>query len=177
VRRVRCFYEDDPGEQVKNFGPHALTLATIADRTGTPQWTLASQVEAVPKKGVAKLLKAVALEQPHDGLRVLALVDDDRIRTQLGLAADATDEVVMARLSAEVPGVTFVRLVRNVDDLVRHTSVALGLSAPTGKSTPRERDRVLNAAAAGARSVRDVVTGSMPSWASWVSAVEVALTA
>jgi hypothetical protein len=175
VKRVLCFYEDDPGEQVRNFGPHALALETVADRTRQERWSLQQRVEGIPKKGISKLLKAVSLEQPHAQLAVLALVDEDRIRTELGLPPTEEQAVVQSALESRAPGVRFVLLIKNVDDLVRAAAVAAGRAAPTGKPTPRERDRILNQAASAGPGVRAQIASALPSWDTWLKAVEAAL--
>jgi hypothetical protein len=175
VKRVLCFYEDDPGEQVRNFGPHALTLETVADRTSQHRWTLQQRIEGIPKKGVSKLLKAVSLEQPHAQLAVLALVDEDRIRTELGLPPTEEQAVVQSALESRGLGVRFVLLIKNVEDLVRVAAVATGRPPPAGKPTPSERDRILNHAASAPPPVRAQIALALPSWDSWLKAVEAAL--
>lgn len=175
MRRVRCFYEDDPGEQVRNFGPHALALETLADRSGIDRWTLQARVEGIPKKGLTKVLKAVSLEEPHPHLAVLALLDEDRVRTGLGLDAASPPAAVVSALSTRALGVVFVLLIKNIEDLVLAAARATGVEPPTGKPGPRVRDRVLNNAASAGPAVRAQVATALPSWNDWLKAVEAAL--
>lgn len=158
---ITCFYEDDPGVQLANFGPHQLALATIADRVGIDRWTLRNRFNPVPKKGVTKLLAAASLLERGS----FALVDDARIRTEIGLQQSDSAAKVLAELKRRAPLTDFVLLGRNIDDLVRAAAVSLSRHVSAGKLELTERDAVLNAAADATPETRAKIVGAIPSWA------------
>lgn len=171
--KVIAIYEDSPGEQVVNFGPHSLALATVGDRLNVTRWHL-RPIQGMPMKGAPKALERA---QAFAGVKatVLLLLDEDRIRDQLQLAGDATDAVVRARLTALCPGIVVMLLVRNVEDLVAEASRALHRPMPETKPTPAERDAVLNALADSPNpSARAQVTTVLPSWGQWIAELEAA---
>lgn len=171
--KVIAMYEDSPGEQVANFGPHSLALATLADRLSVTRWHL-KPIQGMPMKGATKALERA---QALAGVKatVLLLLDEDRIRDQLQLPGDAPDAVVRARLTELCPGIVIVLLVRNVEDLVAQASRALHRPVPETKPTPAERDAVLNALADSPnRTERAQVTTALRSWGQWIDELEAA---
>jgi len=81
-------YEDEArGGETKEFGPHNLIVACVADRCGRTIWDLKQQIDGRPMKGCSKVIKEsgnVELIAP-DCHPVVMLLDDDQIRRQLGL--------------------------------------------------------------------------------------------
>ena len=70
MARVVVLYEDAlaPGTQPRDYGPHALLLWCLVDRTGQAFWDLAKRVE-----GNARKIESipVALIDLGDGLRLV----------------------------------------------------------------------------------------------------------
>ena len=48
-------YEDSRADGARNFGPHSLVVACVADRVGIERYQLKSRLLGVPKNGAAKV--------------------------------------------------------------------------------------------------------------------------
>jgi hypothetical protein len=129
-RAIPIFYEDDRGG-VKEFGPHELLVACIADTCGQDWWAIRARFEPIPKKGDANLLKACRDDVPDmpDSL-IFALFDADKLHRRLFESSRPSVEELLAELRCRCP-----------DDrlhmfLLRSTSVFGG-----SRSSPARRSR------------------------------------
>ncbi len=159
MRTVTVIYEDSGarGVLVRDFGPHALLLACLAEDLATDPHALARQVVAHPANGNDKALRKLADDRLFP---VVALVDDDKIRRLLELAADACKRDVLLQVESTYgrplgPDVVLVLLHRNIESIVEAACVALG--EPTPPKSPEARDRVLRKAAAADKAVRAAI--------------------
>ena len=59
TRLATILYEDQRGE-TKEFGPHALVVACVADRTQQDFWELRLRLDGRPMKGNAKVVQQAA---------------------------------------------------------------------------------------------------------------------
>jgi hypothetical protein len=165
---ITVLYEDQLAAKPTNYGPHILLLACVADRGGGDAWSLRNRVRGIPKKGDAKL--RAALRDDGELLRssgyLVAMFDEDRVRTCYGLPHDACKQTILDRIASEATGgPTLVLLERNMEDLVNASCVALQHAIPAKKPTPEERDRILLRAANEGRAARDAILHAVPSFA------------
>ncbi len=172
-RRVQVLYEDERAEEEKNYGPHMLLLACVADRVGGDRWALRHSIDAIPKKGDGNLEKALDEEGATlggDG-PVVAMFDNDKVRLCYGLAGGACKRDVLQTIRAQAKGTpTIVLLEENMEDLVGACCVALNRPTPRTKPKPLERDGILHAAAADA-TARAKILAAVPSFERLVLAV------
>lgn len=171
-RKVIALYEDSRGEQIVNFGPHSLALASVADRLGVPgRWALKG-IEGNPKSGATKAIAAAAvLAETHPF--VLLLLDEDRVREQLSLSGQTPEADVLATLASRCPRVRSCLLYRNTEELVQQAAGALGVAAPAVKDR-HHRDALLNRLADSHRHARERLLDVLPSWKQWVDLLEAA---
>lgn len=139
---VTVLYEDQRARN-GDFALHRLLVALAADVPDAPElWEIAHGTEAVPKKGVSKLLRAV--ETDADRLvgagGVVAVIDDDKIRHALGLPLNATQTDVRAKVleRSASPELRVCFLNRNLESV-------LDLAVECGvKVDPETRRRAIN---------------------------------
>jgi hypothetical protein len=166
---ITVLYEDALGAATRNFGPHQLVLACVADALGDGRdhWTLRSEVKAVPKKGAPKVRVALRDEPWWMAGPLLAVFDGDRVRELYGLEASACRSELLSMILAESrDDPTIVLLERNMEDVTSACRRALGRPVPMAKPTPAERDAICHAAAAAAEPlVRSVILSAVPSLA------------
>lgn len=164
---MTVLYEDQIAVQPTSYGPHMLVLACVADRVGGDPWALRARVVGIAKKGDSKLRAALR----DDGGRLaktgplVALFDDDRVRTCFGVPKGSCKRVVLDMIAKEASGrPTIVLLERNMEDVIAACAQALGQPAPSGKPRPAERDAILLRAAAAEVSVRASIVRAVPSF-------------
>lgn len=173
--RVTLCYEDQLGA-VTGFGPHRLVVSHVADRE------IAERIEVEralrdfrPMKGNTKLLRACredAADITRGGQPLVAVFDDDEVRTLVQLPRSAPDEQVIARIrqGCTAPERVYPVLLRDNTETVlrdilrcdRTIPVALGQQAL--KKNLNARDLVFRAAAREPnRHVRECILRSNPS--------------
>jgi hypothetical protein len=194
---VTILYEDEAGDgALRDFGPHELLLALIADETGRRIDDLKREVDAHPAKGASKLLVKCA-EEVGDNISsdchpVVAIFDVDRVRglrhrhhLRDGIPKRSTDAGIAAILEALCPKRDKLRVVllnRNVESILR----AISEVWPDDRSTHEpqyerairhksrnDRDLILHrfAEAPGARELRRTVMGRVSGLAALRDAV------
>lgn len=180
LRPVTVLYEDQRGTEVREFGPHALLTAIVADGLGVDIGNLKNVLRAIPKKGVSKVLSEVKLNHSRltqDGRWLVVLIDDDRVREHLGLQSHTSEALVVQAIlaAANAPTrVAVVLIVRNTESVVNAAAACMGLAAPVQKGIA-ERDAVLGAAAfRGGPQVLHCIRESVPSFADACDRVTVA---
>lgn len=159
MKPVTIIYEDSTarGGLVRDFGPHALVLACLADDLTIDRHSLGRIVLAHPANGNDKALTKLADDRLFP---VVALIDDDKIRRHLTLPARACKRDVLQgvvdrygrSLGAEV---NLVLLHENIETVVEAASRALGEPAPP--KSPEGRDTILRRAATADRSMRTAI--------------------
>jgi hypothetical protein len=180
MTRYRVFYEDQGGVEVKQFGPHQLLCACVADCVATKMpWEVKNILDGQPKKSDSKLLEACKRHAKRDADEVIfALFDSDKIHIRLQISKRPIDELRVALESAiGSPKVRPFLLEHNMETLVE--AAAGCLEPPVQKPIPKrhlERDKLLARAANASRSVRNCVEHAVPSFATLVEAVASALT-
>jgi hypothetical protein len=174
---VVVLYEDQRGMR-PGFGPHELLVRLVADRLPRSDlWRLARGIREHPTRGNAKLLEKV--RDPDrvapGGEVVVAVLDDDHVRTLLSLDQSACKSVVLGaiRKPCSSPGrLRIVLLERNVESILealRPHAGAMGLPPDSFDRAVRRkdinaRDRVLREASRQEhRLVRDALLVAMPS--------------
>src|SRR5882757_4701766 len=103
--RLVILYEDARGPR-NRFPLHDLVVRSAADLAGIPIHELARRVLAVPKNGANKVLDALErdgnlLYKQHS--RVLAWLDNDRIRQALKVSSMTSRADVIAKIKALGP--------------------------------------------------------------------------
>ncbi|MBI5482073.1 MAG: hypothetical protein HY906_24675 [Deltaproteobacteria bacterium] len=121
-------YEDQRAAHERNFGPHVLVLACVADATGLGRWELRELIKGIPAKGNTRL--KATLEQDADLLSqsgpVYAVFDDDQVRTCYGLLNDACVPEVLAAIRRQAKAqVGIVLLKSTIEEVVRACALAL----------------------------------------------------
>lgn len=178
---IRVFYEDQAAGPLRQFGPHQLLCACVADRVESTIWELCRRIDGQPKKGDNKLLTACERHAKRDRDEIIfALFDGDRIH-RLPLEVDkGSPPEQFERALTERFGSPKIRpfvLQNNLETLVR---AAVGcLEPPVDGPVPKrhnERDKIFaRAATHQSRSVRDCITNRVPSFGRLVEAVSTAL--
>lgn len=122
-RAIPISYEDDRGG-VKEFGPHELLVACIADTCGQDWWAIRARFEPIPKKGDANLLKACRDDVPDmpDSL-IFALFDADKLHRRLFESSRPSVEELLAehRDCARDAVPSFDQCVRRIAELTCET--------------------------------------------------------
>ncbi|MFO0603810.1 MAG: hypothetical protein U0324_11585 [Polyangiales bacterium] len=88
---MTLLYEDSAGERAE-FGLHDLVVCCVADRLGCEPWALKDRLRGYPKNGNSKVWTACRQELPRltrTGHVVVAVFDNDRVRSMAKLALDA----------------------------------------------------------------------------------------
>ncbi len=174
ARRVSVLYEDEQARGEKNYGPHMLLLACVADREGIDRYALRSSIEGIPKKGDGKLKKALNEDGADlaDAGPLIAMFDSDRVRLCYGLAPGACKRDLLLTIRGQATGAPgIVLLERNMEDLVDACCAALRQPKPRAKPTPPERDSILQKAAAAQVETRAAILAAVPSFRRLVDAV------
>jgi hypothetical protein len=179
MTRYRVFYEDQAAGEVKEFGPHLLLCACVADRVGSKTlWDIKASVDGQPKKGDSKLLAACKKHTERDVDEVVfALFDADKLHIRLGIPKGSIDELRIA-LEAKIASskVRPFLLEHKLETLVEASAGCL--EQPVEDPIPKrhnERDMILSKAATASRSVRDCIMRTVPSFAALVDAIAQAL--
>ena len=163
-RPVPILYEDDRGE-VREFGLHALIVACVADVWGSEHWQLRGHFTAIPKKGDSKLLAACRDDVPlMPNAVIFAIFDADKLHRLLFDSGRPSNDELLARLRERCPDarLELMLLSENTETVVDAVADSLGEERP-GKDKLL-RDRLLNRAAHGSRSVRDQVREAVASF-------------
>lgn len=179
MTRYRVFYEDQAAGEVKEFGPHLLLCACVADKLETHDlWQLRDLLDGQPKKGDSKLLKACERHAARNLDEVVfAVFDADQIHELLRISKGSLAD--RQRALEERIGSEKIRpflLDERIETVVKAVAECLEppVAAPTHKRL-LERDKLLARAARSNRSVRDCVLRTVPTFAAIVDAVAKAL--
>ena len=169
---VAVFYEDSRAVGAPRFPLHDLTLACVADLTGLPDWRkLDPYIDAIPKKGNTKVLRACKTDAPRmKPPHILAVLDGDKLHhlfPTLARAACKRDVHVAFRAEVSDARVEIAVLDDNVESLISALH-ACGLASTAFHAALAKdvdaRDRVLAAAAVQVGSVRAGLLGSVRSY-------------
>jgi hypothetical protein len=177
MRKVCVLYEDQRGP-TKRFGLHELVKACVYDLLGeTEPWRVQQALaDCRPMKGSAKLLEACRRDIDliaSDGRSVVAVFDNDEIRTDLKLPRNAPDERVVQKIREGGKNTdrlfivllkqnmeTILEAVRDCDRSVEPRSIELAL-----KKHMLERDILLtDLTSALKRPVRECILEKVPSF-------------
>ncbi len=176
---VSVFYEDQRGHQVRDFGPHALLVQCLADRTGRSPNRIEGLVAAIPTKGNSKLLSQLSGpgHRALDRGPVYAVFDDDRVRDLVRLPPAACKSEVLAQVRRQAGAdIDIVLLQANVETLVRACFDALNEPAPDSLHSHPVRDRILNRMAwTGSPDQRRRMLEACPSFERLVTRVQARL--
>ncbi len=179
MTRYRVFYEDQAAGEIKEFGPHLLLCACVADRVESRTlWQVRDLVDGQPKKGDSKLLAACKRHAERDLDEVVfALFDADKLHIRLGIPKRSLDDL-RAALAAEIhsPKVVPFLLEDNLESMVHATAKCFEspIESPIAKRH-NQRDKLLARAARGSRAVRECILTAVPSFAALVEAVAAAV--
>lgn len=178
--RLRIFYEDKAAAgATKQFGPHILLCACVADLLGVPMSELKHLMQGEPKKGDGSLLAACKVHAQRGApVPIFALFDGDQLRKLLKSRDDSV-EALRTALEHRIASATIHPFVLegNIDELVK--AAAECFDPPVTRTIIKahiERDRILNRAAYdGNRAVRECIRTRKPGFAALVDAVAKAL--
>jgi hypothetical protein len=170
---VTVLYEDKHAQGEKDYGPHMLALACVADQVGENRYALRTRVRAIASGGdgnVKAKLRDDGAELAASG-PLVAMFDNDKIWKPYGMSRAACKRDVLQAIGAEAKGSPIVVLLeQNMEDLVDACCAAMNQPKPAAK--PRERDSILQKAAAdGHRTARDTMLAAMPSFKRLVDAI------
>lgn len=206
--KLLVLWEDDlqRGTQPVDYGPHGLLSASVTDRCATDCATdldwyrtrdeiRVRQLRSIACGGIDKLVRRLADDDLYaGGMHVLAIYDDDRIRSHLGLAADrlrTTPEAVNDELARRAgPGRRFAARpighdLESLIDVLASPDVGGSFDVAelahiaakaSGGRAHRGRDLVLQRHASHAtRQVRARLAEASPAWRAIVDAAHAAL--
>lgn len=144
--KIQILYEDKlSAGNPKNYGPHLLVLACLADRLDRTRWSFTC-LTPYACKGIGRFILKCGEPGLLDAyVRVVALCDDDEVRPHLRLPASACKTQVTAALRSRAgssPLLHPVLLAPNLEGITDVVAELLG-QPPPGKPTPLERDRLL----------------------------------
>ncbi len=182
--RVIVLYED---KAKKCFGLHKLLVACVADNRGGTYSETSALIDGRPLGGNEEVLKACRErfeEVTRSGLPVVALLDNDRIRTAIGVKKNASDTAVRAAITKRCPQPRLLKVVlleQNAESVVRAARDA-GVKASvaryekalgkSGRGSPEARDGILDELALrGAPMDRKNLLACSPSFAEFVASV------
>lgn len=104
IRPVMILYEDKSADgSLKEYGPHLLVRQCVADALGVDWWMLKHLV-GNPRGGSGNVRNDCRRSPPQigrDGRLVVAVYDDDRIRREVQLPANACKAQVKSLLREE----------------------------------------------------------------------------
>ena len=168
---VWVLWEDQRDARARDFGPHTLLLACIADDLGYPfgKFPQAERVRASPKKGCNKLLAELKLNLKRllDDGQLCAVFDRDQAHRLWGSDKQVARcrSSLLAKIKNEAPGAyDVVFLEQNVETLYVACCNALGLASGTSKPDPVTRDEVLSKVAFRQPELRAKVRADVPSF-------------
>ncbi len=159
---VTVYYEDQSASGTKSYGPHELLrscVAQILQRERYGDWR--KQLVPNPCKGNAKLIEKESRDRANLPGPVIVVLDEDKIRENLGLTEGCCKQEIKKKLEEKMPGVLVVLLVRNCESLVEACCEVLG--EPTPEKGLVNRERILGAAAGR----QDLIPGIMASMVSF----------
>ncbi len=176
LRVAILLYEDSrTGGPAKDFGPHSLVVACVADVLGVTVHSVFPRLQCVPKRGNVQVMRAIREDMDDlavGGRRVVAVLDADQAPSLVDLPRSvSTQEVVDAvKAMCGAHACLDVALIdRNWETVVKEI-MALRPDRFTPETfdravrhRPGERDLVLNSAAYGASSLRNDLRARMPS--------------
>jgi len=169
-------YEDQRGE-TKEFGPHTLVVACVADLTKQTFWELRDRFDGRPMKGDSRVLQQGAKVEmiAPDCHPVVMLLDDDQIRKAVGLSKDTTYDDVINKIKQDCPTPEKLQvflLDPNTERLVSVAAECIHFTGELGKDRTI-RDRVLNEAAhAASAQQRDCILQQIPALKALVDFLE-----
>jgi hypothetical protein len=187
MARVTILYEDSAGTNVKQFGPHSLLVACVADQKRTDFWTVNKRLIAEPKNGVNKLLDALREDMnryARGGGWVFALIDRDDVHDHLEpkLAPNACRTSIIERIKRcpSADRLDVVLLEKNLETILQSLrELQPELAGPENwnraisQKDINERDRILNNVALNSArgTLRAELLARVPSFARLVSRV------
>lgn len=166
-------YEDERGP-TKEFGLHNLVMACVADELDLDLYRVKEHADPRPMKGVNKLLQACwrdVRKMAARGQRVIALIDDDRIRDNLpGMDARRTDEEVIReiRKRSDAPEqLDVILLHKNVESVIEAArdcdrTISSDTVARALDKNLIQRDRIFHNVARSTRDVRNCIRSKIP---------------
>lgn len=145
--RIQILYEDQLSTgNPRNFGPHVLVLVCLGDRLARAP-TSFTHVTPYACKGINRLLQRCEDRTLLDAYaRVVALCDDDKVRSHVKLPAGACKLQVVTAVRSRCNGshrLQPVLLARNLETVVDVVSELLGRAPHLPKLRPVERDPLL----------------------------------
>jgi hypothetical protein len=147
---ITILYEDQLNDaNPKQYGPHKLLLACVAEHLSKDHWYLDKQIVALPKKGngsLKKTLESKVLQRLVNCEPVIAVFDDDEVRPLYGLSASACKSEVLGRINP-IELVEIILLEQNIEYLIRICCEIVNKPIPYDKPTPSQRDKILNSIA------------------------------
>jgi len=175
VKEVIVLFEDARHEITKMFMPHDFVLKLVRedyqdrmdefDETSS-YYEMIKRTTAVPKKGVDKLLNS--LDQDLHLLRkrgiVLCVIDEDQIRSKLGLDDRSCRKVVTNRIQEIASGGVHdvVLLDGNLEQLQSVVVEVLNLEASLRKKSTTNRDVVFQEAIRASRDQKTEIRNRYP---------------
>lgn len=173
---IAILYEDERGS-VRDYPLHTLVCACVADRSDRSIAEIQPLLRAVPKKGDSKLLEACRQEvERMREATIFALFDADGLPRLLGKPGDTPLPELRAALRSLLPEgrLQIFVLERKTETVVEAAADCLERPRPQTKNKI-DRDKLLSIGAWGSREARTCIRERVPSFASFVDAVEDAL--
>jgi hypothetical protein len=162
---VTVLWEDQLGGPISSFGPHQLLLACLEDQTKFTRTELNRQVISNPLKGNGNVRRALRQDLGKYPGCVFAVFDRDQVQRLWAARPPNCLRALRDALAADAPGqYDVVFLIDNIESVVDACCRALSRPVPPKKPSLNVRDRILNAAAWGAESVRRSILDDVPSF-------------
>ena len=179
-RLITVLYEDRHAKGEKNYGPHMLLLACVADRTGGSRYALRDQVASIALSGDGNVKRRLRDDGASLGATgpLVAMFDNDKVRSRYPVRTGACKRELLDAVQAEAKGSpVIVLLEQNMEDLLAACCAALKRATLSAKPKPMQRDSILQAAAAdGQGAARAAILAAMPSFKRLVDVVHALLT-
>ena len=113
---IAVLYEDKRGP-TRSFGLHKFVLAALYDKLDGNYYDIENALDPRPQNGVNKMLPSISLVARR--MRVVAVVDEDKIREILEIPNDATEDKVISVLSQRFGNVSYILLKKNIESVLK----------------------------------------------------------
>ena len=155
--RATILYESSRDRGTKEFRPHELVCALVADGSGRDIWEIRKVLLGNPRKGATKVVATIRQDLDNlnaNGALAVAVLDSDRAAQQLGLPRGSCRRVILDRRREDLGEADLLeRAIDQKEHLARDRVFGRAAQGASGA----ERAEVMNAVPSLGRLVRVLI--------------------